>query len=181
MKDTPEILQKKFVHRGFFDLRIDTLKRAGQDPITYTVVETKVDAVCVLAKHKEKYLIIKEYRHGVEKYILSLPGGRMEKGENPEASAKRELLEETGYIAQNMHFMGKYSPLPSICDQTIFLFYAENCTFEKEPSLDAYEFIETTFYEKDALVEEIKKGADIDGILTASLFFILNTDVTRQK
>lgn len=46
---------------------------------------------------KDEVLLLRQYKHGVGKVCLTLPGGQIDAGEDPEFSARRELLEETGY------------------------------------------------------------------------------------
>lgn len=57
-----------------------------------------IQAVCMLALTSDnQVLLVKEFRPGVEKVLMELPGGGVEKGEEPEVAAERELLEETEY------------------------------------------------------------------------------------
>lgn len=59
-----------------------------------------LDAANVVAIDDEgRFLLLRQYKHGVGETTLTLPGGHLEHGEAPLAAAKRELLEETGYEA----------------------------------------------------------------------------------
>ena len=71
----------------------------------------------------------------------SIPGGRIEKDEPLEA-AKRELLEETGYISKDWVLWTEIDPVFKI-EYTVFSYIARNCVLEKEPNIDAGEKIET--------------------------------------
>lgn len=162
----------EYVHQGFFDLRIDTLKKNGGATLSYTVLSTKADAVSIVALDEKKNLILnKEYRHPIGKYVLSSPGGRIEKGEDPAIAAQRELLEETGYFAEKVIFLGHFYPMPSICDQKIYLYYAPLAKLKKKQNLDPFEFIETVFISEKELFQEIKKGLEIDGSLATALLY----------
>src|SRR5512144_2241852 len=63
-------------------------------------------AVVALTKHEE-VLLIKQYRHGLGKILIELPGGGAEEGEEPLAAARRELLEETGYTSTKIIEVGR--------------------------------------------------------------------------
>jgi ADP-ribose pyrophosphatase len=167
----PKLEKSELIHKGFCDLRIDTLKKEGGDPTPYLVLSTKVDAVAILAKDdKKRFLLNREYRHPVGKYLLTCPGGRMEKGEDPKESAARELLEETGYEAKELHLIGTYYPLPSLCDQKVFLYFAPFVQKRREQNLDPIEFITPVSLTKKELLLEVHKS-DIDGVLAAALFY----------
>lgn len=171
-KKLPTVESTNYVHKGFFDLRIDTLKKTDGTSLPYTVLATKVDAVSILAEDREKRLILnKEYRHPIGKYLLSAPGGRMEKGEDPIEAAARELVEETGYRAKKLLFLGSYYPLPSICDQKIFLYFAPDAERSCEQKLDPFECIQLTLMREEELMRAIKEGSEIDGVLAAALLY----------
>jgi ADP-ribose pyrophosphatase len=55
-------------------------------------------------------LFIRQYKYGPDRVTLQLPAGYLEDGEAPEAGARRELLEETGYEAAQWESLGSYSP-----------------------------------------------------------------------
>ena len=67
--------------------------------------------------------------------IWSFPKGHIEPGETPRQAALREVLEETGYKAQNMIYLGKIATAPGFCDEIIHLFKATNL-YEGKKSCD---------------------------------------------
>ena len=66
-------------------------------------------AMIILVNDKNQILFLNEYRPGIKKKTLGFPGGHIEKGESALKSAKRELLEETGYIAKKWKLLFKYT------------------------------------------------------------------------
>ncbi|MCY3854372.1 MAG: NUDIX hydrolase [Thaumarchaeota archaeon] len=65
-------------------------------------------SVSVLAIDKDHLIMVKQYRASIEKDILEVPAGTIEKNEQPEECAIRELEEETGYKSRNMTHMFSY-------------------------------------------------------------------------
>ncbi|HXA52480.1 MAG TPA: NUDIX hydrolase [Candidatus Acidoferrum sp.] len=57
-----------------------------------------------------RVLVVRQYRPAVERYTLELPSGLIEPGESAVTTAKRELLEETGYEAGEVEVLGAMDP-----------------------------------------------------------------------
>lgn len=69
------------------------------------------DYVSVLALTENKQIVlVRQYRPSMEDFTIELPSGHTEEGESPEDSAKRELLEETGYLPICLEFLGSIVP-----------------------------------------------------------------------
>ncbi len=170
MKDI-NIIDQQIVYEGFFDLRLDTLEKKNGSKQDYTILLTKVDAVAILGVTKEKkYILTQEYRLPIGKTLLGCPGGRVEKEESPLQAAQREFLEETGYTAPEFHLVGSYYPLPAICDQKVFFFFAPDAEKRKEVQLDPFESIDLLFLSQQELQNEMKSKNNIDGVLGNILF-----------
>lgn len=58
----------------------------------------------------QNVILLEQYRHGAKRVLFEFPGGNVDDGEAPEAAARRELLEETGYAAGNWHYLGSVFP-----------------------------------------------------------------------
>jgi ADP-ribose diphosphatase len=69
-------------------------------------IKLEPDGAAVLAlTSAREVLLVREFRPGTEEWLLELPGGNVDRGENTDAAASRELLEETGYTA-SLHYAG---------------------------------------------------------------------------
>ncbi|HEU4596706.1 MAG TPA: NUDIX hydrolase [Pyrinomonadaceae bacterium] len=84
-------------------------------------------------------VLIEQYRHGAEEVSLEIPGGMVDEGESPHEAAGRELLEETGYEASEIIYLGKTRPNPAIQDNWIHTFLARGVEFRHEPTFDTTE------------------------------------------
>lgn len=163
----PQVEKTHLVYKGFCDLREDTLKTESGTFI-YNILLSKLDAVCILGKTKdEKFLVTTEYRHPIEKTLLSLPGGRVEKDETPLEAAKRELLEETGFSAKSFSILKDVYPLPALCDQKVTYVFAENIEKTQKQNLDPLEEITTHLLTLEEIQQKVKTE-EVDGVfLTA--------------
>lgn len=107
----PEITKSEVVYKGLFDLHYDELALPEGISRHYTSLLMPCDAAVTLAETDEGKLVINlEYRHPTRTWLLSAPGGRIDKGETPLETAKRELLEETGYSAKEFKLVEASTP-----------------------------------------------------------------------
>lgn len=74
-----------------------------------------------------KVVLTREYRHGLGRVAVSLPGGSAVDGESPEACAERELLEETGLRTGKLMHLYSGNSLTGYLTGTLHLFFAKDC------------------------------------------------------
>jgi len=86
-------------------------------------------------------VLIEQYRHGSKEITLEIPGGMIDEDEEPIECAKRELLEETGFQADKIIFLGRSRPNPAIQQNWIYHFVAEGCKHTGETKFDEHESI----------------------------------------
>jgi ADP-ribose pyrophosphatase len=98
-------------------------------------------AVAVLAVTDEGKII--QFRKPLERTIVEIPAGKLEKGEEPEYTALRELEEETGYTAKKLTKMTAFYTSPGFADEIVHVFLAEElAVLEEKRELDEDEFVE---------------------------------------
>lgn len=82
-------------------------------------------AVVVLPVMEDgRVLMIRNHRYSVQQVLIELPAGTLEKGEDPMNCAGRELLEETGYLANKLQRIGAFFSSPGILTEKLYAFAA---------------------------------------------------------
>lgn len=102
-------------------------------------------SVITLVQKGEQFLFIKQYRAPIDQYILQLPGGGVDKGENLEEAARRELREETGIICGHMEYFGKMYSSPWITNEECHVYFTDDIKKEQEQILEEHEQIEIVY------------------------------------
>lgn len=119
-------------------------------------------------------VLIRQYRHGVEEVMLEIPGGMVDEGEgDPLETARRELLEETGYEAAEIIPIGVVTPNPAFLDNRCFSYLARDVRLVRAPQFDGTEYIELEMAPLAAIPELIRSGR-ITHALTVAAFYHLD-------
>jgi ADP-ribose pyrophosphatase len=89
-----------------------------------------------------KIVMVEQYRKALERTLVEIPAGKLEKGENPEECAKRELEEETGYVCANLNWLISFYTSPGFADEIVHLYVATGLSKKEEAAqLDEDEFV----------------------------------------
>ncbi|CUB21554.1 ADP-ribose pyrophosphatase [Bacillus safensis] len=101
-------------------------------------------AVAVIARTDEnKIILVKQYRKALERAIVEIPAGKLEKGEEPAHTALRELEEETGYTTQQLQKLTAFYTSPGFADEIVHIYLADQLApLEEKRELDEDEFVE---------------------------------------
>ena len=101
-------------------------------------------AVAVIAiTPEQKMVMVEQYRKALEKAIIEIPAGKLEPGEEPALTARRELEEETGYECQNLELILSFYTSPGFADELVHLYLATGLTKKEQPAAcDEDEFVE---------------------------------------
>lgn len=101
-------------------------------------------AVAVIALTKEnKLVMVEQYRKALERSIIEIPAGKLEPGEEPATTARRELEEETGYGCHELTFLQSFYTSPGFADEIIHIYVARDLyVIEQKAALDEDEFVE---------------------------------------
>lgn len=116
-----------YEHRPWLAVHVDRLELPdGRIVEDYHQIEVAPYVIILAETPAGDLVMMEQYRHGVGGPCLSLPGGMIDPGEDPETAARRELLEETGYRAADFRMMQSYVAMANMGGCTAHLFHARD-------------------------------------------------------
>jgi ADP-ribose pyrophosphatase len=118
-----------------------------------------------------RVLLERQFRYPHNRDFLEIPAGKIDPGEAHLDTAKRELLEETGYVAEEWTRIGVIHTAIAFTDEAIELFTAKKLTL-KGRQLDAGEFLETQLLEFQEALKMIRDGRITDAKTVAALLLL---------
>ncbi|WP_318508505.1 NUDIX hydrolase [Bacillus sp. T3] len=118
-------------------------------------------AVAVIAVTNEnKIIMVEQFRKALERNLVEIPAGKLEKGEEPLTCAARELEEETGYVCESLELVNSFYTSPGFADEIVHVYEARGLTKVENPAdQDEDEFInllELTLEEAQQYIEQQK-------------------------
>jgi ADP-ribose pyrophosphatase len=125
-----KVYESKRVYEGrVVDLRVDEVDQLRGGGRRNVEVIEHVGGVCVIARPTpNEIVLVKQHRHAVDRDLWEVPAGMIERGEPPIETARRELIEETGYRAESLRFLWSIYTTPGFCTERIHFFVAEGLT-----------------------------------------------------
>jgi ADP-ribose pyrophosphatase len=120
-----EVLSTRTEFRGrFFDVIRQELRLPSGLRQELDLVEHGGATAIVARDSQGRVLLVKQYRAAASDWMLEIPAGRLEAGEDPLVCAQRELEEETGYRADEWKLLRAFLPATGFCSEVIHLFEA---------------------------------------------------------
>ncbi len=121
----PVLIGSQDVYQGrVVRLRVDTIEIADGRDVRREVVEHPGAIVAVPVDAEGRILWVRQYRYAIGRDLLELPAGTLERGEDPEDCARREVAEETGFAPSNLVGLGGFFSAPGFCTEYLHAFAA---------------------------------------------------------
>lgn len=173
MDFTERTIKSQSIYKGrIIDVNLHTVQLPNGKEASREVVNHPGGVAVLAFKDKDTVLLVEQYRKPVERILLELPAGKIEKDEDIEVCGIRELEEETGYKAASFEYLGKIVTTPGFCDEYIYIYKAENLYKGNDNLADEDEFINVKEYRVDKIKQLIKDGEIIDA-KTISAFMMI--------
>ena len=158
----------------YFNLRSDKLRLPDgsvKDP--YFVLERPDAAIIFPLTEAGEVVLVRQYRPPLERMELGLPAGLVEPGEEPEAAARRELIEETGHGGGEWEPLGSLASSPSLKDNWAYLFLARGVAPIAPPDPDEHEVVETVTAPVQEVRELVRAGEIVSSTGVAAVMLAL--------
>jgi ADP-ribose pyrophosphatase len=166
----PKVISSEKVYKGrVFDVFLDKIQD-GDVEYERDVVTHNGSAVIVPVFADETVALVKQYRRPAQKYLYEIPAGSLNKNENPETGARRELEEEIGVTAEKIELLTEFYVSPGFLSEKMFVFLATNLT-ETAQNLEADEILEIEKFTFEQAFEMIRKNEIEDAKTIVGLIF----------
>jgi 8-oxo-dGTP pyrophosphatase MutT (NUDIX family) len=165
---------ERLLETPYFVLRSDRLRLpdgAIKDP--YYVIERPDAAIVFPLTGEGEVVLVRQFRPPLERMELGLPAGLVEEGEKPEAAARRELLEETGYSGGEWELLGSLASSPSLKDNWAYLFLARGVEETAPQDPDEHELVEVVRVSEGDLFGLIRGGEIVSSSGVAAVLLAL--------
>ncbi len=119
----------------------------------------------------DQVVLVKQYRFGTRDFCLEIPGGMMEGKDSPEAAARRELLEETGYEGEPPVLLGVVHPNPAIQTNRCHTYLIRDAVRKQSPKMDATEDIEVQLMPVAKIPGLVAEGEITHALVIAAFYW----------
>ncbi|MDF1507497.1 NUDIX hydrolase [Robertmurraya sp. DFI.2.37] len=139
-------------------LQVDEVELPNGNTSTREIVKHPGAVAVIPITSDNKIVMVEQYRKPMEKVLVEIPAGKLEKGEDPAYTAARELEEETGYESQSLEWLISFYTSPGFADEIVHLYVAKGLTKkENAASLDEDEFVNVLEVTLEEAIEFVKE------------------------
>lgn len=124
MSEQPRLVASQEIYKGrIFRVRVDTVEEDGRRHRLDIVEHPGSYAVAALPA-PDRLVLVRQYRHAAGQSLWEIPAGTAETGESCEQGARRELREETGYVADSLELLCSAYPTPGYSTERVHVYAA---------------------------------------------------------
>lgn len=146
----------------------------GKEVYPYYVMEYPTWVTALAITDDNKAVLVKQYRHALGEVCIETPGGCVDDTDaSYDEAVKRELLEETGYAFDEVHYLGRTSPNPSTNNNLMHMYLLRNGKKVQEQELDHNEDIEVITVSLDELKQMLDKNEIVQAMHVTCIFYAL--------
>ncbi|MBR2209780.1 MAG: NUDIX hydrolase [Synergistaceae bacterium] len=164
--------EKRIFDGKILNLRCDHVRTPSGRIASREVVEHKSAVGMLAVTDRKSVLLVRQYRYAVHEVTLEVCAGLVEKGEDPFQAAEREMQEELGVKAKNLHKIGDFYASPGFCTELFTLFAADGLEASSLPQ-DEDENVSVVELPFDEIPNMIKNGKIRDSKTFAALSWLM--------
>ena len=171
---------REVMREQLLDCRIFTVERSvAASPIDggahdYFRIRSRDWVQIVPLTRAREVVMVRQYRHGPSDFVLEIPGGLVDDGEEPAVAAARECLEETGYRTGALHSLGSLNPNPALHSHRLHAFYAHDAVPAAPIQNTGTEQTEVELVPLDRLADMLRAGRIDHALVAATLWRFLH-------
>jgi len=125
----PTIDKTEYLYRGkIIDVSISDAHTACGAATRIEIVHHPGGAGALPLFDDGSVMLVRQYRYPIKRLSLEIPAGRIEHGQTPLETARRELEEEIGYKASKLDLISEFYPTPGYCEEKLFVYLATGLT-----------------------------------------------------
>ncbi|MBQ0066400.1 MAG: NUDIX hydrolase [Firmicutes bacterium] len=154
------------VNKVFSGVVFDVIQKdvVVKDMVVNRDVVLSPGGVGVLVVKNGKVLFVKQMRHTIDEITLEIPAGKLEYGEDPKDTGRRELNEEAGLDCEDLIKISHFAPTPGYSSEKIWIYEAINVTEAKERhEMDEDEDIELVWMDLEEAYQQVLEDKIVDG------------------
>lgn len=156
-------IESEYIYKGkILNLRRDKVETKSGRTSYREIIEHNGGSVAVAVTENRDIILVKQFRKAMERDMIELPAGKIERDENPKDTIIRELEEETGYRASKVNLLGEFHPSVGYTSETLYIYLAEQLT-KGNTNFDTDEDIEILIVPLSQAVDWVVQGKITDG------------------
>ena len=170
------ILTSEIIHSGkVFNTKVDQIEYNSGNKSIREVAEHPGGAVIVPVTDEGQIIMVTQHRYPVDKTLLELPAGKLNKNENPFHCAVRELEEETGYKSDNVKEIGSIYTTPGYSTEKLWIYFAKDLKPGNHNREEGEFGMKVFAYTLKEIDEKIYSGEIVDGKTICGIYLAKNS------
>ena len=170
-----KIDKSEIIYKGkVFDLQVDEISYDSGNKGIREIALHDGGAVVLPLKDDRKIVMIRQFRYPFNKFMIELPAGKLDKGEDPFNCASRELEEETGYKSNNIIRLGSICTTPGFCSEVLNLYLAKDLVAGEHNRHEGETGMEVLEFPVEDVEKKIKQGEITDAKTICAMYLAEN-------
>ncbi len=178
MKQQWNLVRSENLHSDPWGTVVRKTYRGDNGESDFIVLEKPEFALIAAIDDSRNLLLVRQYRHGVDRSYWALPGGFIDSDETPVSAAQRELREETGYTAKRVSYVGALHPIPAFLKTMAHIVLCEEIQKDPGAVIDA-EIERSEIIPLETVLQKILAG-EIHEMQAVAAILLVNEHLRRR-